>query len=100
MAPVKCGAISSSLDVPHASPAEDPDQDGLTRMNAALPRMRAKLLVAGQWCAVASLFVVPLNKPATNVAVVLAALFSMLGSDARIRWLAASRNPVARGALL
>lgn len=100
MAPVKCGAISSSLDVPHASPAEDPDQDGPTGMNAALPRMRAKLLVAGQWCAVASLFVVPLNKPATNVAVVLAALFSMLGSDARVRWLAASRNPVARGALL
>ncbi|BFI97449.1 MAG: hypothetical protein RSP_29590 [Rhodanobacter sp.] len=62
--------------------------------------MRAKLLVAGQWCAVASLFVVPLNKPATNVALVLSVLFSVLGSDARQRWLAASRSPIARGALI
>ena len=69
-------------------------------MNPAFSRMRAKLFVAGQWCAVASLFVVPLNKPATNVAVLLSVLFSVLGSDARARWLAASRHPVARGALL
>ena len=69
-------------------------------MNSIFPRMRAMLLVAGRWCAVASLFVVPLNKPATNVAVVLSVLFSLLGSDARQRWVAASRSPVARGALL
>lgn len=62
--------------------------------------MREMLLDAGQWCAVASLFVVPLNKPATNVAVVLSVLFSLLGRDARARWLAALRSPIVRGALL
>mgnify|MGYP001544194386 FL=1 len=51
-------------------------------MNSIFPRMRAMLLVAGRWCAVASLFVVPLIQPATNVAVVLSVLFSLLGSDA------------------
>ncbi|MCW8807663.1 MAG: O-antigen ligase family protein [Rhodanobacter sp.] len=55
---------------------------------------------AGRWCAVASLFVVPLNKPATNIALVLSLVFSLLGSDARQRWLTAARHPVAQGALL
>ena len=56
--------------------------------------------IAGQWCAVASLFVVPLNKPATNIALVLSVVFSLLGNDVRQRWLVAARNPVAQGALL
>lgn len=86
------------MDDPDAVPAESPGQD--QRMNAPQPRLRARLLVAGQWCAVASLFMVPLNKPATNVALVLSVLFSLLGSDVRERWLAASRSPIARGFLL
>ncbi|GAB2538549.1 O-antigen ligase family protein [Rhodanobacter koreensis] len=63
-------------------------------------RMRNAMSVAGRWCAVASLFVVPLNKPATNVAIGLALIFSLLGNDMRQRWLAAARHPVAQGALL
>ncbi|QAU24706.1 O-antigen ligase family protein [Dyella sp. M7H15-1] len=62
-------------------------------------RLRQAILLAGQWCAVASLFVVPINKPATNVAVFLSILFSLLGSDTRQRWLAAWHSPVARGVL-
>jgi len=49
---------------------------------------------------VASLFVVPLNKPATNIAIGLAIIFSLLGSEVRQRWTEASRHPVARGALV
>jgi O-antigen ligase len=65
-----------------------------------LTSIRNALRIAGQWCAVASLFVVPLNKPATNIALVLSVVFSLLGNDARQRWLIAARNPVAQGALL
>ena len=64
------------------------------------PGIRDALCIAGRWCAVACLFVVPLNKPATNIAIVLSLLFSLLGSDARQRWLTAARHPVAQGALL
>jgi len=69
---------------------------------AATPllRIRSAALVAGQWCAVASLFVVPLNKPATNVALILSLAFSLLGTEARQRWLTAARHPVVLGALL
>jgi len=63
-------------------------------------RVRSAALTAGQWCAVASLFVVPLNKPATNAALILSLAFSLLGKDARQRWLAAARSPVVLGALL
>ena len=63
-------------------------------------RVRSAALVAGQWCAVASLFVVPLNKPATNVALVLSLAFSLLGTEVRQRWLTAARHPVVLGALL
>lgn len=63
-------------------------------------RLREAMLAAGRWCAVASLFCVPLNKPATNVALGLAFLFSMLGTDTRRRWTEAARHPVARGALV
>jgi O-antigen ligase len=65
-----------------------------------LLRIRGATLVAGQWCAVASLFVVPLNKPATNVALILSLVFSLLGTDIRQRWLTAARHPVVLGALL
>jgi len=66
----------------------------------SLTKIRDSAYVAGQWCAVASLFFVPINKPATNVAVVLSLLFSVLGSDAGQRWLTALRHPVAQGALV
>lgn len=61
--------------------------------------LRARLLFAGQWCAVTSLFAAPVNKPLTSVAVGLSLLFSLLGSDLRQRWLAAASQPVVRGAL-
>lgn len=65
-----------------------------------LTSMREAMSIAGRWCAVASLFVVPLNKPATNIALVLSLLLSLLGNDVRQRWSTAARNPVAQGALL
>lgn len=65
-----------------------------------LPSMREAMSIAGRWCAVASLFVVPLNKPATNIALGLSLIFSLLGNDVRQRWLTAARNPVAQGALV
>lgn len=63
-------------------------------------RMRDAAYVAGCWCAVASLFVVPINKPATNIAIGLILIFSLLGRDLRQRWLTALRHPVVRGALV
>lgn len=65
-----------------------------------LARIRDAACTAGQWCAVASLFVVPINKPATNVALVLCLLLSLIGSDMRQRWRNAARHPVAIGALV
>lgn len=65
-----------------------------------LPRMRNSAMVAGRWCAVASLFVVPINKPATNITVVLALVFSLLGTDVGQRWRTALQHPVAQGALV
>ncbi|HET6805783.1 MAG TPA: O-antigen ligase family protein [Frateuria sp.] len=64
-----------------------------------LDRLRAGLLHAGRWCAVASLFAAPLNKPATNIAIGLSLLLSLLGTDVRPRWQAAVSQPVVRGAL-
>lgn len=63
-------------------------------------RVRSAALTAGQWCAVASLFVVPLNKPATNAALILSLILSLLGNEARQRWSTAARSPVVLGALL
>ncbi len=65
-----------------------------------LSHVRNAALVAGQWCSVASLFVVPLNKPATNIALGLSLVLSLLGSSARHRWLCAANNPVVVGALV
>jgi O-antigen ligase len=53
----------------------------------------------GQWAAVSSLFAVPLNKPATNIALVLGLLGSMCGRDVLLRWQCALRQPVAQGAI-
>lgn len=63
-------------------------------------RMRDAAYIAGCWCAVVCLFVVPINKPATNVAIGLMLIFSLLGRDLRQRWLTALRHPVVRGALV
>lgn len=63
-------------------------------------RVRSAALTAGQWCAVASLFVVPLNKPATNAALILSLILSLLGNEARQRWSTAARSPIVLGALL
>ncbi len=72
----------------------------MSTRNSLLSRSRDALVVAGQWCAVASLFAVPLNKPATNITIGLAIIFSVLGSNVRERWLEAARHPVAQGALV
>ncbi|MEO9216325.1 MAG: O-antigen ligase family protein [Rhodanobacter sp.] len=72
----------------------------MTTRTALLFRVRSAALTAGQWCAVASLFVVPLNKPATNIALVLSVVLSLLGNEARQRWLTAARSPVVLGVLL
>lgn len=72
----------------------------MSHRSSALARTRRALLGAGQWCAVASLFAVPLNKPATNITLGLAIIFSLLGANAGQRWREAARHPVARGALL
>ena len=64
------------------------------------PRIQNAALASGQWCAVVSLFAVPLNKPATNIALALCIVFSVLGRDARERWREAARHPVAQGALV
>lgn len=65
-----------------------------------IERLRESAYVAGCWSAVAALFVVPINKPATNIAIGLMLIFSLLGRDLRQRWLTASRHPVVRGALV
>lgn len=72
----------------------------MSTQDSLLSRSRDALVVAGQWCAVASLFAVPLNKPATNITIGLAIIFSVLGSNVRQRWLEAARHPVAQGALV
>ncbi|AND70198.1 hypothetical protein ATSB10_27440 [Dyella thiooxydans] len=48
----------------------------------------------------ASLFMAPVNKPGTNVALGLCILLSLLGADTGRRWLASWRHPVVRGALV
>lgn len=76
------------------------NQTGLDTQARPLQRIRDAAYIAGQWCAVLSLFVVPLNKPATNIAIGLTIIFSLFGSDARRRWLTAARHPVVQGALV
>ncbi|MCP1372610.1 O-antigen ligase family protein [Dyella lutea] len=61
---------------------------------------RHRILLAARWCAVASLFMAPVNKPGTNVALGLCILLSLLGADTGRRWLASWRHPVVRGALV
>lgn len=99
--------------MPSANPHQAIQPDGFTQASQ-LPfpavfmanstsepfRIRHLILLVGQWCAVASLFVVPINKPATNVAIGLAVLCSLLGSDLKQRWSTAWQSPIARGALL
>ncbi|HEU4670772.1 MAG TPA: O-antigen ligase family protein [Dyella sp.] len=58
------------------------------------------MLSAARWCAVASLFMAPVNKPGTNVAIGLCVLLSLAGADADRRWAAAWSHPVVRGALV
>lgn len=65
-----------------------------------LARMRDAAIAAGRWCAVASLFVVPVNKPATNIALGLSLIFSLLGSDFRRRWVYALKQPIPQGFLV
>ncbi len=61
---------------------------------------RQRALQAARWCAVASLFMAPINKPGTNVAVGLGIALSLAGTDAGRRWAASWRHPVVRGALV
>ncbi|MBU6246940.1 MAG: O-antigen ligase family protein [Xanthomonadaceae bacterium] len=61
---------------------------------------RHRALGAARWFAVTSLFMAPVNKPGTNVAIGLCILLSLLGADAGRRWAASWRHPVVRGALV
>lgn len=106
------GAVRTPLPVPFSPSLSASEHGGdevdspRHRAGTASPgtswwaRVRMALLATGRGCAVASLFFVPLNKPATNVALALGILCSLLGADARRRWSEAARHPVARGALL
>lgn len=62
--------------------------------------LREMLLQLGQWAAVVSLFLVPLNKPATNIALAVSLLGALCGRDTLPRWKAAARQPVVQGALI
>ena len=61
---------------------------------------RGVLHEAGRWAVVASLFCVPLNKPATSIALALALLCSVLAPDLPGRLRTGLRQPVVRGALI
>lgn len=72
----------------------------MTEPMSRLERCRQWALAAARWCAVSSLFMAPINKPGTNVALGLCILLSLAGTSARQRWLASWRHPVVRGALV
>lgn len=72
----------------------------MTDRPVTLARLRTAALQTARWCAVASLFMVPINKPATNVALGLCILLSAIGIDSRERWRNALRHPFVRGALV
>lgn len=98
-------SVRAILDVPASADRTTlsvklKNQAGLDTQAHPLQRIRDAAYIAGQWCAVLSLFVVPLNKPATNIAIGLTILFSLLGSDMQRRWLTAARHPVVQGALV
>ena len=66
----------------------------------SLHRIRQGLLTTGQWCAAATLFAAPINKPALNILLGLSLIFSILGTDCRLRWRTALREPVVIGFLI
>ncbi len=76
------------------------NQSSAVQPSPRLQSLRARLLTAGQWCAVLSLFAAPINKPATSVLIVLALIFSLTGIEVRARWQAALREPVVIGFML
>lgn len=61
---------------------------------------RGRLQEIGRWAVVVSLFCVPLNKPATSLALGIALLCSLLAPDLSGRLRAGLRQPVVRGALV
>lgn len=72
----------------------------MTDRPGTIAGLRTAALRTARWCAVASLFVVPINKPATNVALGLCILLSVIGIDSWTRWRNAWRHPFVRGALV
>jgi O-antigen ligase len=58
---------------------------------------RLRLLECGRWSVLLCLFSIPVNKPATSIAIFFALLFSLLGPDVRARFAAACRQPVVLG---
>ncbi|MES2536559.1 MAG: O-antigen ligase family protein [Pseudomonadota bacterium] len=61
---------------------------------------RDKGLEVGRWAVLMCLFSVPINKPATNISIVLALVCAVLGGRALERFRNAIRQPVVIGALL
>lgn len=62
--------------------------------------IRDRFLEWGRWSVLLCLFSVPINKPATNLFIFLALLFTVIAPRLRERLLAALRQPVVIGAML
>ena len=58
---------------------------------------RLRVLELGRWLTLLGLFSVPINKPATNIALFLALLCALLGPEVRERFMVAIRQPVVLG---
>ena len=72
----------------------------MSSLNSINWRSREFLITLGAWSAVASLFFTPINKPATNIAVALALLCTLLAPRLRQRSQKAFKHPVALGLLI
>jgi O-antigen ligase len=70
------------------------------KLSSRIDSIRDRLLNAGRWSLVVCLFVVPINKPATNIFLFLALIGAVAGSETRRRFLEAARHPVALGAMV
>ena len=64
---------------------------------SVIPAIRSRLLELGRWSVLLALFFVPIAKPGTNIALFLALLFALAGSDVRRRFAQAAREPVVLG---
>ncbi len=69
----------------------------LRRLASVVPAIRSRLLELGRWSVLLALFFVPIAKPGTNIALFLALLLALAGSDMRQRFTRAAHEPVVLG---